>query len=87
MSDRPTTKCEVDIVLSPMEELARELFVSLEHFDPTDEADWERLSERQKDVYIATIDRLLSRRDLIRSCISVSEADRSIMDGHVKVSK
>jgi hypothetical protein len=87
MSDRPATEREVDTRPSPPERLAKELFLILEHFDATDEPEWEQLSEHQKDIYRATIDVLLSRRDLSCSCISVSESYRSIMNGHVKVSE
>ncbi len=54
--------------------LARELHFKMEHLDPTEDADWEKLSERHRDFFRCCIRHLMLYGDLIRSALT--EDDR-----------
>ena len=49
----------------PVERLARVLHAKMEHLDPTDDPDWESLTEQQREFYRLCIEALLRRRDLL----------------------
>jgi hypothetical protein len=47
---------------SAIERLARELHWKMEHLDPTEDSDWERLSDRQREFYRLCVRWLLFHR-------------------------
>ncbi len=52
-----------------VEELAAFLHFTLERFDPTDDPEWVNLTPHQKRIYTATIEQILSRRDLLSKAL------------------
>jgi len=53
-----------------IEALARRLHWKMEHLDPTDEDDWEKLSDRQREFYRISIVSLLEERALLISALN-----------------
>ena len=53
-----------------IEDLARTLYLTMEHLDPTGEYDWEKLSDRQKEFYRLSITGLLRERALLISALN-----------------
>jgi hypothetical protein len=45
-----------------IEELARTLHSKMEHLEPTEDFDWDRLNERQQEFYRLCVEGLLSNR-------------------------
>lgn len=52
-----------------IEALARRLHWKMEHLDPTDEYDWEKLSDRQREFYRISVESLLDDRALLMSAL------------------
>ncbi len=49
--------------------LARRLHWKMEHLDPTDEYDWEKLSDRKREFYCISVESLLEERAHLMSAL------------------
>jgi hypothetical protein len=73
MSDYPdgkTAAAELSRRAPIVEALAEELHRKMEHLDPTDLPEWEKLNDRQKFFYRACVQHLLLQEGLIKAFLA-----------------
>jgi hypothetical protein len=55
-----------------IEHLAKRLHWKMEHLDPTEDPDWDLLTERQRDFYRLCIKSLLAERSAIEEALQLT---------------
>lgn len=58
------TEGEIEHV-SAVTELARSLYVEMERLDPSSDARWNDLTDREREFFRLTVEGILARRDLV----------------------
>ncbi len=56
--------------------LAKRLHWKMEHLDPTDDDDWEKMSDRQREFYRISVESLLEERAHLISALTLRWARR-----------
>lgn len=59
-----------EIEVTPVEHLATVLHDKMEHLEPTEDGDWECLSERQREFYRLCVKRLLVERTVLTAAMA-----------------